>query len=274
MTSSQHQHWIDLGSPNHGLVLPLKNLKSLLVADGWVVYDIGNTSHLDHRPPEDHTPYSETNWPGEQEYGWLHAIDIMPDGKSAQALTNLGLNIFNARQSGQITFVKYMNWPSDGSLSRAVQDKWEPNHSRGNSSDAGHIHLSSVTGVINDDVKFDPRTGVVVANAPVPSTGLRVDGKLGPDTIRTWQRIMGTSQDGVITQPPGRSDLVKAVQRRLNAHGAGLSVDGQGIRQGGPWSHTTLALQRYLGTHQDGVISSPVSDVIKAVQSRLNLGWF
>lgn len=115
---------------------------------------------------------------------------------------------------------------------------------------------------------------VVVAHPPTPG-GLAVDGQLGPNTIRTWQRIMGTPQDGVITQPPGHSDLTAAVQRHLNVHiNAGLVVDGQGIEQGGPASHTTRALQRYLGTPQDGVISSPVSDVVKALQGRLNLGWF
>lgn len=279
MTSRQHQNWINNGRPNSGLILPLRNLKSLLVADGWTVYDIGNNSHLDHEPPEDHTPYSETNWPGGQELWWMHAIDIMPDKKGANALRALGQNIFNARMSGEIEFIKYMNWPSDGNLGKSVQDRWEPNHSRGSSTDTGHIHISGVTGVTNSDVKFDPRTGVVVASAPGTNPppilgGLKVDGDLGPATIKVWQHILGTPVDGVITRPPGSSDLVKAIQRRLNVHGAGLVVDGQGIQQGGPKSKTTLALQKYLGTHQDGVISAPTSDVIKAVQSRLNLGWF
>jgi hypothetical protein len=82
--------------------------------------------------------------------------------------------------------------------------------------------------------------------------------------------------DGVITQPPGRSDLVRAVQVYLNrkVH-AGLTVDGVGIRQDGRSSFaTTRALQRYLGTTSDGVLSLPRSECVRALQHRLNAGTF
>lgn len=116
--------------------------------------------------------------------------------------------------------------------------------------------------------------GVVVVGSH-GSGALDVDGQLGPNTIRTWQRIMGTVQDGVITPIPGYSNLVAAVQRHLNSHiGAGLTVDGQGIQQDGRVYATVRALQRYLGTPQDGKLSSPVSECVRALQGRLNLGWF
>lgn len=103
-----------------------------------------------------------------------------------------------------------------------------------------------------------------------PSTwkpNLTVDGKLGPDTIRAWQHIMGTPQDGKISNP---SDLVKAVQRRLNTHGAKLTVDGKGIAQNGKQTNTIRALQRYLGVPVDGEISTGKSATIVALQKRLN----
>lgn len=107
------------------------------------------------------------------------------------------------------------------------------------------------------------------------SSALTVDGKLGTATIRRWQKVMGTPQDGVISRP---STLVKAVQRHLNTKGARLVVDGKGIGRNddgdyGP-TNTVKALQRYLGTTADGVLSHPSSNAVKALQRRLNTGKF
>ena len=98
---------------------------------------------------------------------------------------------------------------------------------------------------------------------PKPTTALVVDGKLGPATIKRWQKVMGTEADGVISRP---SELIRAVQRRLNPS-ARLVVDGKF----GP--ATIRALQRHLGTEPDGVISHP-SEAVRALQRRLNLNRF
>jgi hypothetical protein len=109
--------------------------------------------------------------------------------------------------------------------------------------------------------------------APIPSPGvLAVDGGMGPATVRKWQQVMGTPADGVITVP--RSSLVVAVQNRLNAGGAKLVVDGNGIFQDGRVYKTVSALQHYLGTTVDGMLSVPSSSAIKALQVRLNTGRF
>ena len=86
------------------------------------------------------------------------------------------------------------------------------------------------------------------------------------------QPIMGTPADGRITEP---SDLVRAVQRRLNAHGAHLSVDGRGIRQDGRTSNTIRALQRYLGVTATGAMTAGKSSpTVVVLQKRLNAGTF
>lgn len=115
-----------------------------------------------------------------------------------------------------------------------------------------------------------------------PST-VEVDGWLGYNTTRLWQKIMGTEQDGEISKP---SELVKAVQKHLNAKGAKdsdgktLVVDGKGIQSNEdgryPESGTTStieALQAYLDTTVDGYFSAP-SSAVKALQKRLNTGKF
>jgi len=119
------------------------------------------------------------------------------------------------------------------------------------------------------------------APAPAPSpTTLTVDGLLGPATIKRWQQVMGTTADGVISSP---SALVKAVQTRLNAAGARdwdgktLVVDGLGITSNvngaTPKTRTQWALEAFLGTTRDGILSKP-SACIKALQTQLNAGHF
>lgn len=122
-----------------------------------------------------------------------------------------------------------------------------------------------------------PKPTPIPVPKPTPIPALVVDGFLGPATIKRWQKIMGTTVDGVISRP---SELVKAVQRHLNKHGAKLTVDGLGIQSNNNgrypesgYTNTIKALQKYLGVTQDGYFSSP-SNTIKALQKRLNTGKF
>lgn len=95
-----------------------------------------------------------------------------------------------------------------------------------------------------------------VVNA-VTRKALTVDGAFGPSTVRQWQKVMGTYQDGKISRP---SSLIRAVQRRLGVKADGLL---------GP--QTWKAIQRRVGVTADGV-AGPLT--IKALQRRLNTGKF
>ena len=123
-------------------------------------------------------------------------------------------------------------------------------------------------------------------SAPSGSSGsstssdtLAVDGKVGPATVKAWQRIMGTTVDGVIggqssaskkchsainairyTTFKRGSQLICAVQRKL-----GCKVDGLL----GP--QTIKAIQKHLGVEQDGHFGPATA---KALQRRLNTGKF
>ncbi len=102
---------------------------------------------------------------------------------------------------------------------------------------------------------------------------LLVDGKLGPRTIAKWQKVMGTPVDGVISFP--KSMLVEAVQRKLKGTvDHRLAVDGQGIVQNGQPYKTIGALQRYLKSPVDLRMSVPKSQVVMALQRRLNENRF
>lgn len=171
MVSWQHQNWINHGRPDSGLALPLQLLANTLSGAGYTVYTYPNDAHLDAQPPQDHTYYSETGWPGTSPKWWRHAIDIMPKTDNAAGgrdLQLIGQRLYDARQAGRITWIKYMNWPSDGDLTRAVQDSWKPGHSRGSSGDTGHIHISSTTGCETLNDPFNPLT-VTPATSIVPT---------------------------------------------------------------------------------------------------------
>lgn len=94
----------------------------------------------------------------------------------------------------------------------------------------------------------------------VTRSALAVDGDFGPKTIRQWQKVMGTYQDGAISTGRGGSTLIRAVQQRLHIH-----VDGFL----GPL--TWKAIQKRLNVAQDGV---PGPITIKALQRRLNANQF
>ncbi len=108
---------------------------------------------------------------------------------------------------------------------------------------------------------------------------LTVDGKWGKSTTRALQKVLNTPVDGFISKQPrnsvsqslyggtvqfgsGSSNVIVALQRKV-----GANADGKL----GP--ATVRALQKYLGTVQDGVLSRP-SLVVKELQRRLNAGTF
>lgn len=160
MSSAGYQQWVDAGRPDSGLALPLTQLADTLTAQGWLVYRWPDDSHLLADPPEDHTQFSATGWPGPSPRWWRHAIDIMPDGKGPEALYDLGERMFQDRQAGLIPWLKYLNRPDvRGSLATARQDAWESSHVQRRSSDVGHIHASSITGVETLSSPYNPFGG-------------------------------------------------------------------------------------------------------------------
>jgi hypothetical protein len=155
MTLAQRLAWRADGSPFE-LMQPLAALRDRLRGMGYTVYDVGNNSHLDASPPEDHTPYSATGYPGKAKYGVGYAIDVMPPAKSGlPSLQALGAALKRDADAGLIPWLKYMNWgPVDNA--HAVKDSWRAGRpaARTSSSDTGHIHGSGMTGY-EDDHRWD-----------------------------------------------------------------------------------------------------------------------
>lgn len=169
MSKQDRLNWIAKGSPFE-LMRPARAVRDRLRAHGYTVYDIGNRQHLEHEPPEDHTPYSETGYPKRAKYGIGYAADIMPpkpgqrsmlNGKVLPTLQQLGAQILKDRKAGVrgISWLKYMNWePEADGRGPCYHESWQPNYRRTNSTDRGHIHASALTGFEESDIgdDYDP----------------------------------------------------------------------------------------------------------------------
>lgn len=208
-TSAQHRQWVRSGS-NYKVAYPIAALRDTLRGYGYTVYDMGNTEHLDHIPPEDHTPFSETGWPIKTPYGWVTAGDIMPDGDVPLTLQELGAQLFADVNNGLLPWVKYMNWGPTSNRA-AVHDSWQPGHARRTSSDTGHIHISSRSDVTqNAYAPYDPVArwrgiGTAVGRADMIIglvTGERfVIGPAGPVLI-TWDEWVTSFTEQKSAWPP------------------------------------------------------------------------
>lgn len=202
MARSDRLRWVDRGSPFR-LMTPARDLRDVLRRHGYTVYDIGNQSHLEHEPPEDHTPYSETAYPGTSVYGVGYAIDIMPpaagarskvDGLPLPSLQKLGAQLVADRNAGVagIKWLKYINWePTRDNGGPCYQDSWKPTYVRRSSTDRGHIHMSGLTGFESSTIGagYDPVARIRGG-----------DDDMTPDQDKRLKRIeqalFGTTGDG------------------------------------------------------------------------------
>ncbi|MEV7684284.1 hypothetical protein AB0O64_38010, partial [Streptomyces sp. NPDC088341] len=169
MSEARRRAWEADGSPFR-LMTPARDLRDVLRRHGYTVYDIGNKSHLEAEPPEDHTPYSQTGYPGSARYGVGYAIDIMPpkagarskvDGLPLPSLQQLGAQLLADRNDGVagIRWLKYMNWePDRDNGGRCFKEAWRPTYKRTSSTDRGHIHASGLTGYETSSIGagYDP----------------------------------------------------------------------------------------------------------------------
>lgn len=210
MSEARRLAWIADGSPFQ-LMRPARDLRDVLRRYGYTVYALGDKRHLEHEPPEDHTPYSATGYPGTAQYGVGYAVDIMPPpaGSGLPSLQRLGAQLLADRKSGVagIKWLKYMNWEPEADWSGpCYQERWMPTYARRSSSDRGHIHLSGLTGF---------ETSMVGA---------------GYDPVA---RIRGVSDDMSAEAERRIESLFNAVFYGGSSMGRTVDPDGAGTRQPG-----------------------------------------
>jgi hypothetical protein len=153
MASQAYHDWVAAGRP-WKFARPIQMVGDRLRAHGYTVYYQGNPSHLEHEPPEDHTPFSATGWPTKSPYPYCMAMDIMPPtagqkskltGKPLPSLQQLAARLRADKNAnyGPAEFLKYMNWEPEGNnTGPCYHETWMPTYARRTSSDRGHIHAS------------------------------------------------------------------------------------------------------------------------------------
>ena len=219
-----------------------------------------------------------------------------------QAAINNGLRVnkYNA-QAGDIVF---FDWGGDGVVDHvgiveinrgSYIQTIEGNTSSGTSGSQGNgggvYRRTRRWGVVNCIIRprYGASSNAATTKKPSVSTStnskLEIDGHWGPATGRKHQSVLGTCVDGIVSAQPlenkkylpscvssgawqftskcgGGSAMVAKLQTKI-----GCTPDGWF----GP--NSVKALQRYLGTTVDGVLSNS-SECVKAMQRRLNDGTF
>lgn len=139
--SAAYKNWLTRGRPCK-LSTPVADFSAYLHKHGYPVGTVGDARHMTHVPPEDHTPFSATGWPGHNTYGYVYAIDIMPPSPQSglPSLARLAALMSADRNAGHVLWIKYMNWTPAGKS--CVHESWQPKRAVRASDDVGHIHVS------------------------------------------------------------------------------------------------------------------------------------
>lgn len=235
---------------------------------GMTIYGVGDKAHQaevsGHNP--DDTPGVRAEDQDSDNVAEWRALDFMIgpafSAEDAQKLYN-DLTSDSANRQ-RLLYVIY------NEKIRSASTGWTGRRYTGKQNHKDHLHASGEADADGNESPWNLSDwGDGSTPPPLPDEDLVVDGILGPKTIAKWQKVMGTTIDGVIDADD--SELVRAVQRRLKETvDHRLVVDGQGIYQNGKPYKTVGALQRYLKSPVDQVLSTPVSQCVKALQRRLN----
>jgi len=152
MASQGYYEWVAAGRP-YALIRPVAKTQANIRRHGITVYDYPDESHLKADPPEDHTSFSETGWPGPNARWKARGIDIMPRADTEEARdenTAIAIQMIHDRDTGYpgAQWIKYINYTDDDGKCWHV--KWQPNKVVTSSTDSGHVHASGRSDVDND----------------------------------------------------------------------------------------------------------------------------
>lgn len=156
MAITTYQGWVNDGRPIKPAVC-IADWISTLREHGYEVGYYPDDRHLKAQPPEDHTPYSHTPWPGVQPYPYVLASDLMPPTKPGlPSLARIGAQVVADKRAGHpdTQWIKYINWTDSNGT--CWHDEWEPGYRRSLSNDRGHLHVSARTDWATKHTSYDP----------------------------------------------------------------------------------------------------------------------
>jgi hypothetical protein len=286
MAVTTYAGWVADGRPATP-AQPIADMVAMFRAAGFTCGYAPDERHLRARPPEDHTPFSHTPWPGSQPYPRILALDLMPrvegDGKS---LAPIAHRIIADKRAGRMAWVKYLNWTDE--QGHVYHTKWQPDEVTTTSSDSGHLHISMRTDYAtshaadgwNPFVATTPGENAMDMNTPVPGTnppdgsGVRslaqvlsdLHKALAPGQYRGWQT------DNLTASVVGRD---AATAGRDAAVAAAAGVKALLSRPGADVDETALAVaiaDRLIASDVNGLPASDHAAIVEDVKAALRAG--
>lgn len=232
--------WRHDGSP-FILATPVQTMVATMIGHGYTVYFYPDDAHQVATPAEDHCPYSETPWPGDQPYPHGMAADVMPHSDPRMpTLAQIGAQVVADKQAGVagVAWLKYMNW-TDGS-GRVRHTSWQPDYADRSSSDSGHIHWSCRTDFVTSNVAtgYDPVARILGVDDMTPEQWTLIE-----DSIGRGQAIFDDTDTIEWTQAPSHGRVNKnklrlnGLQSQLSAQAveiASLKAMVAALQPGGP----------------------------------------
>lgn len=129
MSTQAYKDWVNRGRPWRK-ARPVADIEDWARANGVpVLGTIGDTAHLTSNRPQDHTPFSTTEWPDPISGDWITAIDL-------EDVAGLEDAILAGARAGNMPWLKYVNL--HGKHYRC-DDGFQKAHP---TSDKSHIHMS------------------------------------------------------------------------------------------------------------------------------------
>jgi len=165
MAVSAYYAWVDAGRP---VSRPrwLTEIKALAREHGVpFLGDLGNDAHLQTPRPQDHTPFSVTEYPVQISGWWINAIDL---GAGPWVW-----RILDGARAGRYPWLKYMN--AYGQNWSRARDGFRTAVANADA----HLHLSGMTNHLATPVGANP----FVATAPPPAPAPIPRGTTGMTTI-------------------------------------------------------------------------------------------
>lgn len=245
-------------------------------------YGIGSDGRIGLYVPESERAWTSANGANDRQSVTIEVANSSVGGdwpvsdKAWESLINLCVDI--CQRNG----IKGLTWTGDANGTLTCHYMFAPTACPGPYLKSRMGKLANVVNARLDN-GFKPSAPSTPAQSAPAAGKLSVDGYWGVNTTKAVQKALGTIQDGIVSGQDASdmakvnkggletsswkigttgSNMVRALQNRL-----GVKIDGFfGV-------NTCKALQRYLGTTPDGVVSKP-SLMVKELQRRLNSGKF
>ena len=192
MPSNSYYEWVAAGKPLTP-ALPVREIVDKLKvafpkgAQKNLFSWYANDTHYQAIPPQDHTPFSATGWPGTSPRWYVFATDIMHRVDLGVDCNVLFTYWLAEAKAGRTPWIKYIIWQAK---LYDVRNNWAPS---ANSGHFDHIHLSTRT----DWVNRSTGSWSITPGGDNPML-IQVKETLAVwtvDAARTWRRSISNTQE-------------------------------------------------------------------------------